>query len=81
MKKQVDFHDFRPDNEQKEIAKQKFRVNNYKTPVARREAALKEASILLSSGETGCYRKPFIFRAHDPLTSSKKPFLFKPTTE
>ena len=36
---------------------------------------------MLSSGETNCYRKPFVFRAHDPLTSSKKPFLFKPTTE
>ena len=67
LKKLTEFHDFRPDNTSKEISKDKFRICNYKTPVARREQALKEASILLSSGETGCYRKPFIFRAHDPL--------------
>ena len=81
LKKLVDFHDFRPEDEKKEVSNEKFRVNNYKTPIARREQAMKEAQILLSTGETGCHRKPFIFRAHDPLRSSKKQFSFKHTSE
>ena len=75
MKARVDFHLFRAEDESRHISDKKFRVDNkYKTPVARREAALKEASILLSSGETGTYRKPFIFRAHEPLRSNYKGF-------
>ena len=75
LKSRIDTHIFRDEDDKRHISPKKFQVRlKYQTPDERLKRAQAEAKVLLSSGETMTARKPFIFRAHDPLASNNKGF-------
>ena len=67
-------HSFRDEHEQRHISPQKFHVRlKYLTPSERLQKAQTDADMLLSKKEPKP-RKPFVFRAHEPLKTNYKGF-------
>ena len=71
----INTHSFRDEHEQRHISPNKFQVKlKYMTPSERVAKAQEDAEMLLSKKEPMSSRKPFIFRAHEPLKSNNKGF-------
>ena len=75
LKSRIDTHVFRDENKQRHISPNKFKIPiKYQTSVERLAKAQADASTLLSTGEIMSTRKPFVFRAPEPLKSTNKGF-------
>ena len=75
LKAKIDTHLFRTEEKKREISPKKFQVRlKYQTPDERVEYAKAEASVMLSHGTCQTTRKPFVFRAHEPLKHTTKNF-------
>ena len=82
LKSRIDKHVFRDENKLRHISPKKFQVRvKYQTPIERREKAIEDGKTLISSGEIMSTRKPFEFRAPQPLKSNSKGFAFNPLSE
>ena len=82
MDYKIKTHVFREEQKSKHISPKKFAVRpKYQTPQERLEAAKADASTLLSNGVIMSTRKPFEFRAPEPLKSTSQGFHFNPITE
>ena len=75
-------HKFREEEKKRHISPKTFIVRcKYETPEERLVKAQTDASFMLSNGEIMSTRKPFVFRAHDPLASNCKGFQFRAANE
>ena len=71
----INTHSFRDETVKRHISPQKFQVRlKYMTPSERILKAQADASVLLSTCEPSSSRKPFVFRAHEPLKGANKSF-------
>ena len=78
----IKLHSFRDEQKSKHISPKKFAVRpKYQTPQERLEAAQADASTFLSNGSIPSSRKPFEFRAPEPLKSTSCGFHFNPITD
>jgi len=75
LKSRIDTHVFREEHKHRNISPNKFKIPiKYQTSVERLAKAQADASTLLSTGEIMSTRKPFVFRAPEPLKSTSKGF-------